>query len=114
MAHQLIKINGSSIEPWQQLASGLQGTLTDTENDVLRASMSAKIKDIPADKYVDEMSVILNYTAIDVGFAKPNLTEWNYLKMKLCETLKKYFYGFTLNEVKLAFELLQEIGRAHV
>jgi hypothetical protein len=107
MEHELIKTNGSSIQPWQQLASGLQGKLTDTENDVLRASMSVKIKDIPADKYVDEMSVILNYTAIDVGFVKPNLTEWNYLKMKLCETLKKYFYGFTLKEVKLAFELLQ-------
>lgn len=107
MAHELIKSNSSSIQPWQQLATGLQGILTDTENDVLRASMSAKIKDIPADKYVDEMSVILNYTAKDVGFVKPNLNEWNYLKMKLCETLKKYFYGFTLKEVKLAFELLQ-------
>lgn len=107
MTHELIKINGSSIQPWQQLASGLQGTLTDTEKDVLRASMSAKIKDMPADKYVDDMSVILNYTARDVGFAKPNLQEWDYKKMKLCETLKKYFYGFTLQEVKLAFELLQ-------
>lgn len=109
MANEIIKTNGGSIQPWQQLATTdtVKCTLNDTEREVIRASLSAKIKDIPADKYVDDMSVILNYTAIDVGFAKPKQTEWSYIQMKLCETLKKYFYGFTLQEVKLAFELLQ-------
>lgn len=107
MAHGLIKSNSSSIQPWQQLASNVKGILNDTEQEIMRASLSAKIKDIPNDKYMDDLSVILNYTAIDVGFAKPNLEEWGYIKIKLCETLKKYFYGFTLQEVTLAFELLQ-------
>ena len=107
MGHEIIKSVGSSIQPWQQLASNVKGILNDTEQEIMRASLSAKIKDIPNDKYMDDMSVILNYTAIDVGFAKPNLQEWGYIKMELCETLKKYFYGFTLQEVKLAFELLQ-------
>ena len=107
MGHEIIKSVGSSIQPWQQLASNVKSVLNDTEQEIMRASLSAKIKDIPNDKYMDDMSVILNYTAIDVGFAKPNLQEWGYIKMKLCETLKKYFYGFTLQEVKLAFELLQ-------
>lgn len=107
MAHGLIKSNSSSIQPWQQLASNVKGILNDTEQEIMRASLSAKIKDIPNDKYMDDLSVILNYTAIDVGFAKPNLKEWGYIKIKLCETLKKYFYGFTLQEVTLAFELLQ-------
>lgn len=107
MAHELIKTNSSSIQPWQQLASNVKGILNDTEQEITRASLSAKIKDIPNDKYMDDLSVILNYTAIDVGFAKPNLKEWGYIKIKLCETLKKYFYGFTLQEITLAFELLQ-------
>lgn len=107
MGHEIIKSVGSSIQPWQQLASNVKSVLNDTEQEIMRASLSAKIKDIPNDKYMDDMSVILNYTAIDVGFAKPNVQEWGYIKMKLCETLKKYFYGFTLQEIKLAFELLQ-------
>lgn len=107
MAHELIKTNSSSIQPWQQLASNVKGILNDTEQEIMRASLSAKIKDIPNDKYMDDLSVILNYTAIDVCFAKPNLKEWDYIKIKLCETLRKYFYGFTLQEVTLAFELLQ-------
>lgn len=107
MAHELIKANSSSIQPWQQLASNVKGILNDTEQEITRASLSAKIKDMPNGKYMDDLSVILNYTAVDVGFAKPNLKEWDYIKIKLCETLKKYFYGFTLQEVTLAFELLQ-------
>ena len=52
MGHEIIKSVGSSIQPWQQLASNVKSVLNDTEQEIMRASLSAKIKDIPNDKYI--------------------------------------------------------------
>lgn len=81
--------------------------LSDIEKSIFAASTTQAIKDIEERTLVEKLSKLFRYVAIDVGYNIPqDAGEWQYLQTRLADVLRRYYGNKTLNDVKMAFELL--------
>jgi len=82
-------------------------TLTPIERNVFNASVKRQIREYTDDaELVHNANALFRYIAIDVGYNIPtNKVDWTYIQTRLLDVLKKYFCTFSLNDIKLAFEL---------
>lgn len=81
--------------------------LSDIEKSIFAASTTQAIKEIEERTLVEKLSKLFRYVAIDVGYNIPqDAGEWQYLQTRLADVLRRYYGNKTLNDVKMAFELL--------
>lgn len=72
------------------------------EQNIVKASLGVKIKDLPNDFHAELILLIAKVYADKGQIAEP--TQIKSLALSLCNELKAYFKGITLEEVKIALE----------
>lgn len=82
--------------------------LTPVERYVFEASTKDQICDIPDSELIPKLGQMFKLIALDVGYMLPkdDKSSWNYTCTRLYNLLKLYYGQLTLQDVKLAFELL--------
>lgn len=82
-------------------------SLNNIEKYIFVASTKKRISEIDDSVLVDKMGVTLTFISKDIGYKIPDdKSEWVYICTRLLDVTKKYYSGFSLSDIKLAFELL--------
>lgn len=84
------------------LVPEVRKSLSSVELRIFEASTNLSIKNLPEQKMVDQVNVLLNYLPRDLGI-KQALDP--YEKTRFFDVLRNYYSDLTLTEVKMAFEL---------
>lgn len=81
--------------------------LSEQECEIFSASIKKQIGEYDnALELADYIKPLFKYIAKDVGYTIPSKEEeWQYIQTRILDILRKYFAKFTLNDIKLAFEL---------
>lgn len=89
-----------------ELPETLSG-LSEQEREIFSASVKKQIGEYDnALELAAYIKPLFKYIAKDVGYTIPSKEEeWKYIQTRILDVLRKYFAKFTLNDIKLAFEL---------
>ena len=81
--------------------------LSEQEREIFSASVKKQIGEYDNTlELAQYIKPLFKYIAKDVGYTIPsNAEDWQYTQTRILDVLRKYFVKFTLNDIKLAFEL---------
>jgi len=80
-------------------------SLNKIERSIFLASTKTSISEIDDSTLVNRTSQLFKYIAKDVGYRIPESNDWAYHCTRILDFIKKYYSSFSLDEIKLAFEL---------
>ena len=103
MSTEIVKTQ-TGLQKWQELYGHdeIKGTLQPLEREIVIASTRSMIKDLPKEKAVMDVMLSLQLAAQNVDYTTGQ--NWANKCKGLAEMIIKYFYGFTIKEINLAFE----------
>lgn len=103
MSTEIVKTQ-AGLQKWQELYGHdeIKGTLQPLEREIVIASTRLMIKDLPKEKAVMDVMLSLQLAAQNVDYTIGQ--NWPNKCKGLAEMIIKYFYGFTIKEINLAFE----------
>lgn len=103
MSTEIVKTQ-TGLKKWQELYghNEIKGTLQPLEREIVIASTRSMIKDLPKEKAVMDVMLSLQLAAQNVDYTTGQ--NWANKCKGLAEMIIKYFYGFTIKEINLAFE----------
>lgn len=105
MSTELVKIQ-TGLQKWQMLYGHdeIKGILNPLEREIVSASIRQRIKELPREKAVLDIMLSLQVAARNVDYQTGQ--DWKDKCKGLAEIILKYFDGFTIKEINLAFEYL--------
>lgn len=105
MSTEIVK-SQTGLQKWQMLYGHdeIKGLLNPLEREIVSASIRQRIKELPREKAVMDIMLSLQVAARNVDY--PIGQDWANKCKGLAEIVLKYFDGFTIKEVNLAFEYL--------
>lgn len=80
-------------------------SLDSIEKLILDASTKTLISEMSDEDLIKTASGVFRLIANDVGYKIPPATEWQYIQTRLLLVLKRYYGYYSMNDVKLAFEM---------
>lgn len=85
----------------------LMQSLKPVDRAILAATNSDNIGSINIKDLCARAAKLFSFVAIDIGYKKPtDEMEWNYIVTRSSEVLQRYYSDLTLQDVKIAFEML--------
>lgn len=105
MSTEIVK-SQTGLQKWQMLYGHdeIKGLLNPLESEIVLASIRQKIKELPRDKAIMDIMLSLQVAARNVDYQTGQ--DWTDKCKGLAEIILKYFDGFTIKEINLAFEYL--------
>ena len=83
----------------------VMGALEPIERAIILSSTDKVIAEYDTSALAIELGKALKFIAKDVGYTGTDETERNYLVVRLCEILVKYYPSLTMRDFRMAFEM---------